>query len=103
MKEPRIAKTLRHLWIMGGTDHGIGNITLIVPEAVGVRVRVAGGVGAVEESDLAVLASPEDEDGTVYVNTAYATSPVTLDLVAERGIDNVSLLTQAPALEPEAP
>lgn len=27
MKEPRIAKTVRHLWIMGGTDNAVGNIT----------------------------------------------------------------------------
>ena len=27
VKEPRIAKAVRHLWIMGGTDHGIGNVT----------------------------------------------------------------------------
>jgi purine nucleosidase len=26
-KEPRIAKALKHLWIMGGTDNGIGNVT----------------------------------------------------------------------------
>ncbi|MCQ1838865.1 nucleoside hydrolase [Neorhizobium galegae] len=27
MKEPRIAKAVRHLWIMGGTDNAVGNIT----------------------------------------------------------------------------
>jgi purine nucleosidase len=27
MKEPRIAKAARHLWIMGGTDNSVGNIT----------------------------------------------------------------------------
>lgn len=27
MKEPRIAKAVRHLWIMGGTDNSVGNIT----------------------------------------------------------------------------
>lgn len=27
MKEPRIAKATRHLWIMGGTDNSVGNIT----------------------------------------------------------------------------
>lgn len=27
MKEPRIAKALKHLWIMGGTDNSVGNIT----------------------------------------------------------------------------
>lgn len=27
LKEPRIATAVRHLWIMGGTDNGIGNVT----------------------------------------------------------------------------
>jgi len=27
VKEPRIAKALRHLWIMGGTDNSLGNTT----------------------------------------------------------------------------
>jgi purine nucleosidase len=27
MKEPRIAKAVRYLWIMGGTDNAVGNIT----------------------------------------------------------------------------
>jgi hypothetical protein len=80
-------------------ESGIGNITLILPEEVGVRVLVRGGIGAVEAAELAVLAVPEDVDGTVYVNTAYATSPVTIDLIAERGIGNVSLLTEEPAPE----
>jgi hypothetical protein len=80
-------------------ESGIGNITLILPEEVGVRVLVRGGIGAVEVVELAVLAVPEDVDGTVYVNTAYATSPVTVDLIAERGIGIVTLLTEAPAPE----
>ncbi|SEQ03164.1 purine nucleosidase [Faunimonas pinastri] len=27
VKEPRIAENLRHLWIMGGTDNALGNVT----------------------------------------------------------------------------
>ncbi len=27
LKEPRIAKALKHLWIMGGTDNAVGNVT----------------------------------------------------------------------------
>jgi hypothetical protein len=80
-------------------ESGIGNITLILPEEVGVRVLVQGGIGAVEGVELAVLAVPEDVKGTVYVNTAYATSPVTVDLIAERGIGNVRLLTEEPPPE----
>lgn len=27
LREPRIAKAVKHLWIMGGTDNGVGNVT----------------------------------------------------------------------------
>ena len=27
LREPRIAKALKHLWVMGGTDNGVGNVT----------------------------------------------------------------------------
>ncbi len=27
LREPRIAQALKHLWIMGGTDNGVGNVT----------------------------------------------------------------------------
>jgi purine nucleosidase len=27
LREPRIAQAVKHLWIMGGTDNGVGNVT----------------------------------------------------------------------------
>ncbi|WP_184723888.1 nucleoside hydrolase [Caulobacter sp.] len=27
LREPRISKALKHLWVMGGTDNGVGNVT----------------------------------------------------------------------------
>ncbi|MDI1366338.1 MAG: nucleoside hydrolase, partial [bacterium] len=27
LREPQIAKAVKHLWIMGGTDNGVGNVT----------------------------------------------------------------------------
>jgi len=27
LREPRIASAIRHLWVMGGTDNGVGNVT----------------------------------------------------------------------------
>lgn len=27
LREPRIARALKHLWVMGGTDNGVGNVT----------------------------------------------------------------------------
>lgn len=45
-KEPRIADAARHLWIMGGTDNGIGNVTpaaefniYVDPEAASIVLR----------------------------------------------------------------
>ncbi len=46
LKEPRIAKAVRHLWIMGGTDNAIGNVTpaaefnfYVDPEAAKIVLR----------------------------------------------------------------
>lgn len=45
-KEPRIAKALKHLWIMGGCDNGIGNVTpaaefnfYVDPEAAAIVLK----------------------------------------------------------------
>ncbi|WP_108259458.1 nucleoside hydrolase [Mangrovicoccus ximenensis] len=45
-KEPRIARALKHLWIMGGTDNSVGNVTpcaefnfFIDPEAAEIVFR----------------------------------------------------------------
>lgn len=27
LREPRVAKAVKHLWVMGGTDNGVGNVT----------------------------------------------------------------------------
>lgn len=78
---------------------GVGEITLILPEKVGVRVVAHSGVGGVETGELQALPAPEGEDETVYVNAAYGTSPVTLNLIVEHGLGAVSLLTQEPAPE----
>jgi purine nucleosidase len=46
LKEPRIARALKHLWIMGGTDNAVGNITpaaefnfFVDPEAAKIVFR----------------------------------------------------------------
>jgi purine nucleosidase len=45
-REPGIAKALKHLWVMGGTDNGIGNVTpaaefnfYVDPEAAAIVFR----------------------------------------------------------------
>jgi purine nucleosidase len=46
LKEPRIARAVKHLWIMGGTDNAVGNVTpaaefnfFIDPEAANIVLR----------------------------------------------------------------
>ncbi len=46
LKEPRIARAVKHLWIMGGTDNAVGNITpaaefnfFVDPEAAKIVLR----------------------------------------------------------------
>ncbi len=46
LKEPRIARNVKHLWIMGGTDNAVGNVTpmaefnfFVDPEAAAVVFR----------------------------------------------------------------
>jgi purine nucleosidase len=46
LKEPRIASNLKHLWIMGGTDNAVGNVTpmaefnfFVDPEAANIVFR----------------------------------------------------------------
>ncbi|MBT9385085.1 nucleoside hydrolase [Pseudooceanicola sp. CBS1P-1] len=67
-KEPRIAKALKHLWIMGGTDNSVGNVTpcaefnfYVDPEAAEIVFR-AGFDITVSTWTLTMRASTFDAD-----------------------------------------
>jgi len=69
-------------------EAGVGALTLLLPEDVGVRVtRVQSGIGAIEVDDGLT------REGDAYVNDAYGTSPVTIDISIESGVGATVLET----------
>jgi hypothetical protein len=67
-------------WVKGG----VGHASLYLPENVGVRVSVDGGLGSINASGFRV-------DHHVYTNDAYGKSDVTIDLKVEAGIGSLDL------------
>lgn len=63
---------------------GVGEVTLRVPRDVGVRVRSQSGIGSVSAEGFRI-------DGGAYVNGAYGSSPVTLDIDLQQGVGDVRL------------
>jgi hypothetical protein len=63
---------------------GIGHATLYLPEKVGVRVSVDGGLGSIDAQGFMV-------EHHVYTNDAYGKSDVTIDLKVEAGIGSLDL------------
>jgi hypothetical protein len=63
---------------------GVGRLGVQLPQDVGVRVTVSGGLGEVNAAGL-------QRDGDAYVNEAYGTSDVTLTLEIEGGVGEVDL------------
>lgn len=63
---------------------GAANITLKLPNGIGVRVEVEPGPNAIETSGLT-------QDGEVYTNAAYGVSDVTMRVKMEPGIGNINL------------
>ena len=69
---------------------GVGRATLRLPRDMGVRVAVAGGIGAINARDF-------NKENGLYVNDAYGKSPVTLRIDVEGGIGEIDLeLPEAP-------
>jgi len=66
---------------------GVGRVALIVPESAGVRVQIERGVGDLVVSGL-------ERDGDYYVNDAYGTAPVTLDITLECGVGSVEVRSE---------
>jgi hypothetical protein len=63
---------------------GVGKLTLHLPEGVGVRVEVEGGLSEIEASGL------RHSDGA-YVNDAYGETEVELNVKVATGVGQVSL------------
>jgi hypothetical protein len=65
-------------------DGGVGSAKLRLPAEVGVRVKVDGGLGSVNPHGLV-------KRNGAYVNDAYGTSPVTIDVDINAGIGSLDL------------
>lgn len=63
---------------------GVGDLTVRLPDSVGVRVTADNGLGQVSAGNL-------HWNGDAYVNDAYGTSPVTIRVALQHGIGNVTL------------
>jgi len=65
-------------------DTGATDITVQLPQNVGVRVEVERGPTAIDASGLT-------QDGDIYTNAAYGESPVTLDVNVKAGVGLLNL------------
>jgi len=63
---------------------GVGEISVLLPRDVGVRVDVTKGLGDVDARGLT-------HDGSAWVNEAYGDSDVTLTVIIQAGIGQVNL------------
>lgn len=84
-----------HIDLAGAWTHGfdavirsgVGDLTVLLPSHVGVRVTADGGVfHDLDSGDLR-------RDGDAYVNSAYGKSPVTVQVSIAQGIGSITLHT----------
>lgn len=66
---------------------GVGETTVQLPKDVGVRVEVSSGIGDVDVSSLS-------REGSAWVNEAYSTANVTLNITIRAGVGRVVLEAQ---------
>ena len=63
---------------------GVGEATVLLPSEVGVRARAEGGLGKINAEGL-------QKQGDSYVNDAYGSSDVTLDVDVQGGVGEINL------------
>jgi hypothetical protein len=63
---------------------GVGEATVLLPSEVGVRARAEGGLGKISAEGL-------QREGESYVNDAYGSSDVTLDVDVQGGVGEINL------------
>ena len=97
LKEPRIAQALKHLWVMGGTDNAVGNVTpaaefnfYVDPEAAkivlnaGFRITLSTWTltmrsGILSESDFAAIEAMDTDLSRFFLQVNKATLDYTRD------------------------
>lgn len=68
-------------------EGGVGRASIRLPRSVGVRVQADGALGSINVRGL-------HSQGDYYVNDAYGSSPVTMNVRAEGGIGEIQLIEQ---------
>ena len=63
---------------------GVGEATVMLPSEVGVRARAEGGLGNINAKGL-------KKEGDSYVNEAYGSSDVTLEIDVQGGVGQINL------------
>jgi hypothetical protein len=63
---------------------GVGEATVLLPSEVGVRARAEGGLGKINAEGL-------QREGDSYVNDAYGSSDVTVDVDVQGGVGEINL------------
>jgi hypothetical protein len=63
---------------------GVGELTVVLPRHVGVRVTAKHGIGEIDAHGLR-------QDGDTYVNGAYGSSHVTVNVTIEQGVGTIVL------------
>jgi len=68
-------------------EGGVGSASIRLPHDVGVRVHAEGGIGSINVRGL-------QKRGGFYVNDAYGSSPVTMNVSVEGGVGEIRLIEQ---------
>jgi len=68
-------------------EGGVGSATVRLPNSIGVRVHAEGGIGSINVRGL-------QHRGDYYVNEAYGTSPITMNVNVEGGVGEIRLISQ---------
>jgi hypothetical protein len=67
-----------------GIHGGVGEATMLLPSAVGVKARAEGGLGKIDHEGLRRI-------GDSYVNDAYCESDVALNVDVRSGVGEINL------------
>jgi hypothetical protein len=77
----------RHQDLDVDIDCGVGSATIYLPEEIGVRVHVSGGIGSVDADGLF-------KRNDVYINETYGESDISITVDIDAGIGSVELKTR---------
>lgn len=80
----------RKMDITGDIKGGAGKTTVVLPEQIGVRVVVHGGIGTIHADGLT-------QSGDTYENASYSKGGPKIHLTVESGVGEISLTTSTQA------